>query len=104
MLLARQNRAKHPQLNSAQYSGPGSFTVPNYAQAPHTDNMESGDVSEVEEDIEEIIEKMHVTIQTMNTLKEILNLQKTEKSPTFKSESFKHFFPSDIYNVIDKLN
>ena len=41
-----------------------------------------------DEDIGSVIENMPVTIQTMNTLKEILKLQNTEKSPNFNSETF----------------
>ena len=55
-LLARQNQVKYPQLISAQYSGIGSIAEPNYAQALPAVDMDSGEVSQVEEDIEDVIE------------------------------------------------
>ena len=87
-LIAKQNQVKHQNVNPNQYftniPGPGSVTGPKYRPIVDTGAAE---VSEDVDDIESVIENMPVTIQTMNTLKEILNLQ-TKKTPSFSSETF----------------
>ena len=96
-LVAKQNQVRHQRPNLIQYRpnilGPESSASPDYKPSFIIDALE---VTEDDDDIGSVIENMPVALKTMNTLKEILKLQKTEKYPNFNSETFQDSFPADI--------
>ena len=97
-LLTKQNKIKQKQQFSGNVLTP-QIEPPLKIQPFGDDdsNQEDG------KDIETVIENMPVSIQTMNTLKEILNLQTKEQSPKFNPETFKDFFPPDLGDDHDEL-